>query len=136
MRPLPVPCRDRLPGQEVVQEEEGEPGSLHDHGQPVVNTWGEQLSIFGQEKTLAKAEEINREWVARLESRFLTRLASGPATVDEVARSEPRPAGVSCNVVGAMVGRLSRAGRIICVGIDKSEVISRHSGINRIWRLA
>ncbi len=95
---------------------------------------GEQLAIFGQTTALWKAESLHEEWITAARIHFLEELASGPKTIDEVLNMA-RPEGMHPNAIGAMVGALSRAKRIVCVGVKTSRNTARHAGLNRIWAL-
>ncbi len=95
---------------------------------------GEQLSLFGQSLALDKAEIEHAAWITAARERFLAALENGPKTVDEVIGQ--RPAGMSANCIGAMVGALSRTGQIVMVGVRSAGSTSRHAGLNRVWELA
>ena len=94
---------------------------------------GKQLSIFGQEQCLTKAEIEQPTWIESARERFLAALMTGPKTVDEVITS--RPADLHPNAIGSMVGRLSREHKIACIGIREASSVSRKGGINRVWAL-
>ncbi len=95
---------------------------------------GEQLSLFGQSLALEKAEAEHAQWIEQARERFLAALENGPKTVDEVIGK--RPAGMSPNAIGAMVGGLSRSGQIVMIGVRPAGSTSRHAGLNRVWELA
>ncbi len=94
---------------------------------------GEQLSLFGQCLAIEKAEIEHAQWLNSARERFLAALETGPKTIDEVIGQ--RPAGMSPNVVGAMVGGLSRSGQIVMIGVRPAGSTSRHAGLNRLWEL-
>ncbi len=95
---------------------------------------GEQLSIFGQQSCMTAAEIEHARWIAEAKAKFLAALADGPKTVDEVITERPKD--MNPNVIGSLIGQLSRAGKIVMVGVRKSDSTARRAGLNRIWMLA
>lgn len=94
---------------------------------------GKQLSIFGQELCLDKAESEHAQWLQDKRTIFLAMLAAGPCTIEDAIGA--RPEGLHPNSIGALVGALSRSGKIECCGVRPASGIKRRAGLNRVWRL-
>ena len=87
-----------------------------------VRSEGEQRAFFNAE-----------DWVVEAEAEIARLAQSGAhfSADDIVAEVGPAP---STGAVGAIFRRAARAGVIEPVGVTTSRRVSRHSGLQRMWR--
>lgn len=96
---------------------------------------GTQLRIVGEDATLAAATAINRDFREHAEDILDDLIEAGrPFTAEDIRRKIPD--GVephSPNVLPAVIGRASRAGRIKTIGWCGTTRNTRHGSVNRLW---
>jgi len=91
--------------------------------------YAEMLATNARDTGLAVAESNDAEWVDRVLD-WIYELAPGElVTADDV-----RSRWGASSAVGSVFRTASRRGVLVAVGLQESNAITRHRGLQRVWR--
>lgn len=99
------------------------------HGQATLDAYLDAIASRGRATSLATAESNDAEWVERVHD-WIYDLAPGELVTADDVRSR---SGAS-NAVGSVFRTASRRGVLVAVGLQESNVVTRHKGLQRVWR--